>query len=86
MNQSDFWLHVCRLAEAYKGAGMFEDERTRNLREQFKSLPLMAQRELVENLAWLAIHLPDFYTVICADAWAAERADAEARKRGAAAG
>jgi len=86
MKQSEFWLNVCRLADAYKTAGMVEDERTRNLREQFQSLPLVAQRELVENLAWLAIHLPDLYTVICADAWAAERADGEARKRGSAAG
>ena len=84
MDQHDFWLNVCRLAEVYKCEGNVEDERTKNLRDKFKSLPIVAQRELIENLAWLAIHLPDLYTVICADAWAAERTEAETRKRNAA--
>jgi hypothetical protein len=32
MHIPEFWLNVSKLAESYKNAGLIEDERTRNLR------------------------------------------------------
>jgi hypothetical protein len=61
---NEFWLNLHRLAESYQSEGLTPDERVKSILSQFKSMPPIAQRELLRDLACVIVHCPDLYPVV----------------------
>src|SRR5207244_1927443 len=61
---NEFWLCVHRLSEAYEAEGLTPDERAENIVDQFRQMPVIAQRHVINELVQLTAHLPDLYPVV----------------------
>lgn len=59
----DFWLCLREFATCYEAAGLTTDERIANIVEQFRGLPHIAQRELLDDLYRIVMDSPDIYTL-----------------------
>jgi hypothetical protein len=60
---SDFWLHLARTADAYNEGGLTSAERAQAAMDQFRDMPLLAQREVIQSLRSMALQLPDLYMI-----------------------
>ena len=58
---NEFWLSLHRLADALSSEGDTRQEQTANVVEQFREMPPIVQRELIDDLVRLVIYLPDVY-------------------------
>ena len=65
---NEFWLCLHQLAEAYEAEGLTPDERAANIIEQFAAMPRIAQQQVRDRLAHLALALPDLYPLVVAAA------------------
>ena len=61
---NEFWRCVHRLVEAYSSTGSTPDERVKNIVEDFRGMPAIAQREVLADLLQLAVHCPELYTQV----------------------
>jgi hypothetical protein len=61
VSSNEFWLNLHRLAGALDAEGLTSQERTANVVEQFREMPRVVQRELLEDLVRLVVYLPDVY-------------------------
>ncbi len=71
---NEFWLVLHQLAQAYSAEGLTPDERAENILAQFRGMPRAAQHELLADLAKLAAHSPDLYSLAIAAASESESA------------
>ena len=69
---NEFWLKLHGLAESYDSEGLTADERAKNISDQFREMPLLAQREVLADLLRVVTHCPDLYAIIVAIASEAE--------------
>jgi hypothetical protein len=60
---TEFWLNTHQLSAAYSREGLTPDERLQNIIDQFREMPPIAQRELLDDIGRLVAHLPDVYTL-----------------------
>jgi hypothetical protein len=58
---NDFWLNLHRLAQAYDSQGQSLEEREACILRQLSAMPRVAQREVLQELRRMAIHLPDLF-------------------------
>jgi len=61
---NDFWLNLHRVAQRYDELGLTNQARFAELLRQFEAMPHLGQREVLQELRELAVHLPDLYTVV----------------------
>jgi hypothetical protein len=68
ISPNEFWLSVHRIAVSYEAEGLTPAERTKNIIEEFRRMPHLAQRELLDDLFSIATHLPELYMLAIAAA------------------
>jgi len=81
VSPNEFWLNLHRLAESYDAEGLTTDERTRNIVEQFRNMPRIAQRQVLVDLLHVLTSLPDVYPLVVAAGNESEKR-AEPKKAG----
>ena len=74
VSPNEFWLHLHQLAEAYDAEGLTATERTANIVEEFKALPLIAQCQVRGELLRAITYFTDLYGLVAAEVNASERA------------
>jgi len=77
---NEFWLNLHRLSDSYNCEGLSPDERAANIVEQFREMPLIAQRQVLGELLNVLTNLPDLYPLVVAAANESEQT--AAKKRG----
>ena len=65
---NEFWLCLHQLAESYESEGLTPEERAAKITQQFATMPRIAQQQVRDRLAHLALALPDLYPLIMAAA------------------
>jgi len=78
ISPNEFWLQLHRLAAAYDAEGLTSQERAENIIEQFRDMPHVARRAVLNDLMQVAVSIPDLYPLVAA---AANQADSHASKR-----
>jgi hypothetical protein len=73
VSSNEFWLHLHRLAEAYDAEGLTTTERTANIVEEFKELPLIAQCQVRGELLRAITYFTDLYGLVAAEVNAHEK-------------
>src|SRR5262245_7785445 len=63
---NEFWLQLHHLALAYESEGRDDGERAQNIIEQFQKLPALARRTVLNELAVVALSIPELYSSIIA--------------------
>jgi hypothetical protein len=66
LSPNEFWLCLHQLAEAYESEGLTPEERAANIIHQFGAMPRLAQQQVRDRLATLALVLPDLYPLVVA--------------------
>ena len=61
-SRNRFWLSVHQLAQDFLEEGSTASQQTSAVIEEFRGMPPIAQRELLADLAPLALHLSAIYT------------------------
>jgi hypothetical protein len=62
--QSEFWLQLHRLAEAYDSEGLTPGERAEIIGRELGGLPPTVQRQMLIDLRHLSINLFDLYPLM----------------------
>ena len=75
---NEFWLNLHRMAESYDSEGLTADERATNIVDQFRAMPLIAQRQVLGELLRVITYYPDLYPLVVA---AANESEQEAAKK-----
>jgi len=81
-SSNEFWLALHNLIEAYDAEGLTADERSANIIDQFRQMPRVVQRQVLDDLRRVAQGLPDLYPVAVAVANEAELAQTPEIKAG----
>lgn len=64
---NEFWLHLHRVAEAYDAEGLTTTERTANIVDEFREMPLPAQTQVRAELLWSIACFTDLYGLIATE-------------------
>ena len=65
---NEFWLQLHHLAEAYEEQGLNSDERAESIIAQFRGMPHIARRALLDEFRQLANSFPDLFALSVAAA------------------
>jgi hypothetical protein len=60
---NEFWLNLHRLAGAYEAEGLNTDERIENILAEFRDMPHVARRSILEDFRQLASNFPDLFAL-----------------------
>ncbi|HEY2413781.1 MAG TPA: hypothetical protein VGI40_16135 [Pirellulaceae bacterium] len=60
---NEFWLNLHRLAEAYAAEGLNAEERIENILAEFREMPHVARRSILEDFRQLASNFPDLFAL-----------------------
>jgi len=70
---NEFWLNLHQLAEAYEAEGLNTEERIENILAEFRQMPSIARRSILEDFRQLASNFPDLFALsVAADHQAEE--------------